>query len=70
MSQEESGEDRASPTVKTYLLNSRRLTAEIVSMIARGLSLPTAMSQADIRQMIEGTLAETHDKKMCMIGTG
>ena len=49
--------------VRTYPLNSRRLTAEILSRIAKGLGLPTNASLAETRQMIEGRLAEDYDPK-------
>ena len=41
------------PRVQTYPLNSKRLTASIVTRIAAGLGLPKA-SLADSRQMREG----------------
>ena len=47
--------------VKTYHLNSRRLTAEIVNRIAKGLGLPTNASLSETRQLIEGTLEGDHE---------
>ena len=52
--QERRGETRA---VKTYPLNSRRLTARIVHRIAAALELPKA-PLSDARQMVEGSLGE------------
>ena len=52
----EAGEKR----VRTYQLNSRRLTARVVNRIACSLGLPKS-SLADARQMIEGQLAETRE---------
>ena len=46
--------------VRTYPLNSRRLTARVVNRIACSLGLPK-LSLADARQMIEGQLAETRE---------
>lgn len=46
--------------VKTYPLNSTRLTASVVSRIAAALRLPKA-SLADSRQMIDGSLAEERE---------
>ena len=36
----------------TYPLNSRRLIAEHMTRIAKGLGLPTAATLADLKQMI------------------
>ena len=52
----EAGETR----VRTYLLNSRRLTARVVNQIACSLGLPKS-SLAYTRQMIEGQLDETRE---------
>ena len=52
----EAGEKR----VRTYPLNSRRLTARVVNRIACSLGLPKS-SLADAQQMIEGQLAETRE---------
>ena len=46
--------------VKTYPLNSRRLTAMIVHRIAAALELPKA-PLSDARQMVEGSLGEGRD---------
>ena len=48
------------PRVKTYPLNSRRLTSGIIGRIAAALGLPKA-TQADSQQMIEGTLSESRE---------
>lgn len=48
------------PRVKTYPLNSSRLTATVVVRIAAALGLLKA-SLADSRQMIEGTLAKDRE---------
>ena len=56
-------ESAASGHVKTFPLNSRRLTAETVTRIARALGLPTNASQSEVRQLIEGKLAEDYEPK-------
>lgn len=48
--------------VKTYPLNSTRLTASVVSRIAAALQLPKA-SLADSQQMIEGSLSEEREPR-------
>lgn len=60
VSEEEAATDH---DVKTYSLNSRRLTAETVSRIAKGLGLPTNALQAETRQLIKGRLGEKHKHK-------
>ena len=42
------------PIVKTFPLNSKRLTAEVLTRIAKGLGLPVNASAAETRQLIEG----------------
>ena len=58
--EEDPGEERAavrSPTrEKTFPLNSERLTATIVTCIAKGLHLPLSASLEETRHMIEGEL--------------
>ena len=49
------------PHVQTFPLNSRRLTASIVTWTAAGLELLKA-SLADSRQMIEGKLAKGRER--------
>lgn len=39
-------------------LNSRRLTADWIQAIAKALELPTAASQEDLRQMVDGKLSD------------
>ena len=46
---------------KTYPLNSKRLTAGILSRVARALGLPTRGSVAETRQIIEGKLGEDYE---------
>ena len=58
-----SGEATADLVVKTYPLNSRRLTAEMVNRIANGLGLPTNALREELRQLVEGKLAEEHEPK-------
>ena len=58
-----SGEATADLVVKTYPLNSRRLTAEIVNRIANGLGLPTNSSREELWQLVEGKLAEEYEPK-------
>ena len=41
-----------------YPLNSKRLTAQVFGRIAKSLELPTSAAFADLRQMVEGRLAE------------
>ena len=53
----------ASHATRTYPLNSRRLTAEILSRIARALDLPTTASVEETRQLIEGMLGEEHEPR-------
>ena len=69
MSHEGEGDagDRSPVNVKTFPLNSRRLTADNITRIAKGLELPTTASQADTRQMIEGKLAESHQTKNVLV---
>ena len=43
---------------RTYPLNSRRLTADIVGRLAVALDLPTAGSLEETRLMLEGNLLE------------
>ena len=47
----------------TYPLNSRRLIAEHMTRIAKGLGLPTGATLADLKQMIEGKLAENYEPR-------
>ena len=48
-------ESAASGHVKIFPLNSRRLTAETVTRIARALGyIPTNALQSEVRQLIEG----------------
>ncbi len=47
-----------SHVTKTFPLNSRRLTAETLSRIAKALDLPTTASADETRQLIEGKLGE------------
>ena len=69
MSHEGEGDagDRSPVNVKTFPLNSRRLTADNIIRIAKGLELPTTASQADTRQMIEGKLVESHQTKNVLV---
>ena len=53
----------ASHVTKTYPLNSRRLTAETLSRIAKALGLPTTASVAETRQLIEGKLGEEYEPR-------
>ena len=57
-----SGEEETAPTsptrARTYPLNSRRLTADVIGRIAASLGLPRAGSLEDKRQMIGGKLEE------------
>ena len=46
------------PVTTAYPLNSRRLTAHVFARIARKLELPTTAPLADLRQIVEGRLAE------------
>ena len=41
-----------------YPLNSKRLTAQVFGRIVKSLELPTSAAFADLRQMVEGRLAE------------
>ena len=41
-----------------YPLNSKRLTAQVFGRIAKSLELPISAAFADLRQMVEGRLAE------------
>ena len=63
MSMVSEGEAAVNHTVKTYPLNSRRLRAETVNRIAKGLGLPTNSLLAETRQLIEGKLGEEHESK-------
>ena len=57
-----SSEEETAPTsptrARTYPLNSRRLTADVIGRIAASLGLPRAGSLEDKRQMIGGKLEE------------
>ena len=44
--------------VRTYPLNSRRLTADVIGRIAKELGLPTAGSLEETRQILDGKLVE------------
>ena len=57
-----SGEESEEETraVKSYPLNSKRLTAQVVHRIAVALGLPKA-PLADARQMVEGSLREDRE---------
>ena len=46
------------PSATAYPLNSRRLTAHVFTRIAKKLELPTTAPLADLRQIVEGRLAE------------
>ena len=48
--------------VKSYPLNSKRLSAQVVRRIAVALGLPKA-SLADTRQMVEGSLSEDREPR-------
>ena len=48
--------------VKSYPLNSKRLSAQVVRWIAVALGLPKA-SLADTRQMVEGSLSEDREPR-------
>ena len=61
MSTLEEAEEANGRVTKTFPLNSRRLTAEVLARIARALGLPTNASSAETRQLIEGKLAEDHE---------
>ena len=69
MSQAEGGtaEDHRPHVMKTYTLNSMRLTADIVNRIAKGLGLPSKASLADTQQMIEGKTTAEHEPKNVQI---
>ena len=57
----EEGDERyveLAPRGRPLPLNSKRLTAAHVQQLARTLGLPTTASPDDIRQMIDGKLAE------------
>ena len=58
------GERRGRPRggVRTYPLNSSRLTANVVARIAAAVGLPKA-SLADSRQMIDGSLSEERETR-------
>lgn len=58
----------ADHVTKTYPLNSKCLTAEILIQIAKGLGLPMNASLAETRHMIEGRLAEEHDPMNVQVG--
>ena len=47
---------RTERNTKTYPLNSKRLTAEVLTKVAKGLGLPTSASVAETRQLVEGKL--------------
>ena len=53
----EEGRGEPREVVKTYPLNSRRLTTQVMHRIAAALGLPRA-SRDDVRQMVEGHLSE------------
>ena len=44
---------------RTYPINSRRLTKDLVGRVAVALDLPTGGSREETPQMIEGKLVET-----------
>ena len=44
---------------RTYPINSRRLTKDLVGRVAVALDLPTGGSMEETRQMIQGKLVET-----------
>ena len=46
--------------IRTFPLNSRRLTGQVVQRIAVALGLPKG-SLADVHQMVEGSLSEEHE---------
>lgn len=46
--------------VRTFPLNSRRLTGQVVQRIAVALGLPKG-PLADVRQMVEGSLSEERE---------
>ena len=48
-------------------INSRRLMAETLRWIAKALGLPTNTSKAEMRQMIEGRLAEAHEPRNVLV---
>ena len=50
--------------MKTYPLNSKRLTAEVLTKVAKGLGLPTSTSLAETRQLVEGKLEEQQHEPM------
>ena len=63
MSEEEGGAASGHPPRgTTYPLNSKRLTAGVLSRIATALELPKA-PLADCRQMIEGKLGEERETR-------
>lgn len=51
------------PIKRTYPLNSRRLTAEILGQIAGVLEPPTTALLAHTRQMTDEKLVEKHDPR-------
>jgi len=53
-----SDEDTDIPMGDRYPLNSRKLKAVWIQRIAQSLELPTAASTSEVRQMIEGRLAD------------
>ena len=60
---EEVASDQDLPPPPPPPLNSRRLTAEILSRIARALDLPTTASVEETRQLIERKLGEEHEPR-------
>ena len=61
MSTPPGAEVAAGHVTKTYPLNSKRLTAGILSRVARALGLPTRGSVAETRQIIEGKLGKDYE---------
>ena len=49
------------PRARTYLINSKRLAADVIGRLAKELGLPVSGSLADTRVMVDGKLTEEHE---------
>ena len=70
MEGEDSGESRervATPRGRRLPLNSRRLTAAYLRQLSEALGLSTTGSGEELRQQIEGSLAEREDPTIQVI---
>ena len=72
MATEGGGVERASSSVemphgRRLLLNSQRLTASYLRQLNKALGLPTTGSLEELRQQLEGQLAECEDPNMQVV---